>query len=138
MVCTYKHQAAPYTAYATNVSNTTVTNDCYEYSDSTNTTATGETPHNTAFDIVIRVGAAKNDCCYTANSTWNENYMWLNGSCASIGLTADTNFTERFVAQDGKYYCYVQYYVTNTTGFVISEGESFNLSAVRLYVQRLS
>lgn len=129
----YPHQATPGTAYASNLSNATA----YEYSDTGNTTATRETPYSTTFDIIIKVGITNEDGYYTANQTRNPNYNWCLLTCTDLSISADTNMTEVFIGNTTTYAWY-QYYMNNGgSGYTISEGQSFNITSVKYYVQRI-
>lgn len=131
----YPHSATPLTTYAANLSNATA----YEYSDSYNTSATRETPYGTTFDIVVKVGGEKDDVCTSSNGTWNESMCWALVTCAGLSIGADTNMTEKFIAQDGTYYCWIHYYLNNGgAGYTITEAQSFNVTGFKYYVQRLS
>jgi hypothetical protein len=129
----YPHQASPGTAYATNLSNATA----YEYSDSGNVSATGETPYSTTFDIVLKVGITDEDGQWTRNNTWNPDYAWMLLTCADLGIGADTNMTEIEIANTSTY-CWRHYYLNNGgSGYTIIEGQNFNITSVKYYVQRI-
>lgn len=129
----YPHQADPGTAYATNLSNATA----YEYSDSGNTSATGETPFETTFDIVLKVGVTNEDGQWTSNSTWNDAYMWINLTCADLSISADTDMNETEIANTSSYR-WMHYWLNNNgAGYTVAEGASFNVTSVKFYVQRI-
>jgi hypothetical protein len=52
----YPHQAVPGTAYQSNLSNDSALGGAYEFYDYLNNEMTNETPHSTAFDVVIKMG----------------------------------------------------------------------------------
>jgi len=129
----YPHQADPGTAYASNLSNATA----YEYSDSGNVSATGETPFSTTFDIVFKVGVTDEDGQWTSNSTWNDAYTWLTLTCADLSIGADTNMTEIEIANTASYR-WLHYYMNNGgAGYTIIEGQSFNITSAKYYVKRI-
>lgn len=129
----YPHQADPGTAYASNLSNATA----YEYSDSTNTSATGETPYSTTFDIVLKVGVTDEDGTWSSNGTWNDGYMWMLLTCSDLSIGADTNMTEIEIANKASYR-WMHYYLNNAdAGYTIIEAQSFNITSAKLYVQRI-
>ncbi len=127
----YPHQAVPATAYASNLSNATA----YEYSDSVNTSATGETPHTTTFDLVLKVGITDEDGKNT--SGWQMGWTWMLLTCADLSIGADTNMTEVHIGNSSTY-AWNHYYLNNGgAGYTITENEKFNVTAVKYYVQRI-
>ena len=127
------HEADPETAYATNQSNATA----YEYSDSGNVSATGETPFETTFDILIKVGVTDEDGQWSSNNTWNDAYMWLNLTCADLSISADTDMNETEIANTSSYR-WMHYWLNNAgAGYTITEGESFNITSAKYYVMRI-
>jgi hypothetical protein len=134
-VMIYPHQPTPATAYASNLSNASA----YEYSDSYNTSMTGQTPFSTTFDIVVKVGGTCNDVSYSNNQTWNPNYAWMLMTCTDLGITADSNMTELLIGQNNTGYCWIHYYLNNATaGYQINEGASYNITSCKFYVSRLT
>lgn len=129
----YPHQADPATAYASNLSNATA----YEFSDVGNTTCTGETPYSTTFDIAIKVGATNEDTYYTANQTKNDAWNWCLLTCADLGIGADTNMSQICIGNNTDYVWYHYYLNNGGAGYTITEGQSFNITAVKYYVQRI-
>jgi len=129
----YPHQEDPATAYSVNLSNATA----YEYSDVGNTSATGETPYSTTFDIVIKCGVTNEDGYWTGNQSRNADYNWCLITCADLSISADTNMTEVFIGNSTTY-AYYHYYMNNGgAGYTITEGQSFNVTSVKFYVQRI-
>ena len=129
----YPHQADPATAYASNLSNATA----YEFSDVGNTSCTGETPYSTTFDLVIKVGVTDDDGYYTSNGTRNPDYNWCLLTCSDLSIGADTNMTEVFIGNNTDYAWYHYYLNNGGAGYTIIEGESFNVTSVKFYVQRI-
>ena len=129
----YPHQGDPGTAYASNLSNASA----YEYSDSGNASCTGETPYSTTFDIVVKVGVTDEDGYYTGNGTREPGWNWCLLTCADLGISADTNMTEQFIGNTTSYAWYHYYLNNGGSGYTIIEGESFNVTSVKFYVQRI-
>lgn len=129
----YPHQADPGTAYASNLSNATA----YEFSDVGNTSATGETPYSTTFDLVIKVGVTDEDGYYTSNGTRNAGYNWMLLTCADLSIGADTNMSEQFIGNTTDYAWYHYYLDNGGSGYTITDGESFNVTSAKYYVQRI-
>jgi hypothetical protein len=127
----YPHQAVPATAYASNLSNATA----YEFSDVGNASCTGETPSGTTFDIVVKVGVDDSD---GENGTvWMDSWTWCLITCADLSIGANTNMTEIQLANTSEYAWY-QYYMNNGgAGYTIAEGQAFNVTSVKLYVNRI-
>ena len=130
------HSATPTTDYAVNVTNTTGGNaNCYEFSDTVNTSCTGETPHTTTFDIIVKVGITDEDGHNT--SGWIEGWNWCLLTCADLSIGADTNMSEIEIGNTTTYAWY-HYYLDNTgSGYTITENEAFNITSVKFYVQRI-
>lgn len=129
----YPHQANPATTYASNLSNASA----YEFSDIGNTSCTGETPYGTAFDIYVKCGVTNEDGYWTENQTRNPAYNWCLLTCADLGIGANTNMTEVFIANNSAYAWYGYYLNNGHAGYTISEGESFNVTSVKFYVSRI-
>ncbi len=132
------HSANPTVEYASNVTNGTINSNCYEWSDFWNTTATGETPYSTTFDIVIKTGVTNEDGQWTSNNTWNPDYNWLLLTCADLSIGADTNMTEIEIANTSSYAWYHYYDDNGGSGYTITEGQSFNITSAKFYVQRIT
>jgi len=129
----YPHAAVPATTYASNLSNATA----YEFSDTGNTTAEDETPYSTTFDIVIKAGVTNEDGYYTGNQTRSEGYQWCLATCSELSIGADTNMTEQFIGNSTNYAWY-HYYLNNAgSGYTTTEGQYFNVTGVKFYVQRI-
>lgn len=127
----YPHQASPAVAYASNLSNATA----YEFSDSYNTSCTGQTPYSTTFDIVIKVGVTDEDG--SNSSGWQENFTWMHLTCADLGIAANTNISQRLIGS-GPNYAYYQYFINNGgAGYTITENQDFNVTSAKHYVRRL-
>lgn len=131
------HSDDPTTEYANNLTNGTTNSNCYEWSDLGNVSATGETPYNTNFDIVLKVGITNEDGQWSHNSSWNPGYNWMLLTCANLSISADTNMSEIQIANNTNYAWY-QYYLNNAgAGYTIIEGQDFNITSVKYYVQRI-
>jgi len=131
------HSANPTDEYCNNITNGTINSNCYEWSDVGNTSPTGETPYSTNFDILFKVGITNEDGQWTSNSTWNEGYLWMLLTCADLSIGADTNMTIIEIANTSTYAWY-HFYLNNAgSGYTITEGQSFNITSVKYYVQRI-
>ena len=129
----YPHQSNPTNVYDTNLSNASA----YEFSDLGNATCTGETPYSTAFDLVWKVQVTNEDGYWTDNQSRNPDYNWLLATCADLGISADTNCSEYFIANNTELAFY-HYYLNNSgSGYTISEGDYFNITSSKFYVQRI-
>jgi len=127
----YPHQASPGTAYASNLSNSSA----YEYADCGNCSMTGETPHSTTFDIVVKVGITDEDG-YNS-SGWQMGWTWMLMTCADLSIGADTNMSEVHIGNSSTY-AWNHYYLNNGgSGYTIVENEAFNITSAKYYVQRI-
>jgi len=121
----YPHQADPGTAYASNLSNSSA----HEYSDSLNCSLTGETPYNTAVDIVYKFQICADDGYNSSGATWENSWIraYCNESLAwSISAEAMTLVS---ISNDGTSHRWVHFYLNNGgSGYQLSKGESFNVS----------
>jgi hypothetical protein len=129
----YPHQAVPGTAYASNLSNASA----YEYSDIGNTSCTGETPYMTAFDIVVKIGIDDSDGKNTTSGLWDNTYLYCLVTCSELSIGAGTNMTEKQIANYSGYAWYHYYMNNGGAGYTVSEGESFNVTGIKLYVNRI-
>jgi hypothetical protein len=129
----YPHSGDPGTDYASNLSNASA----YEFGDVGDAACTGETPYSTAFDIVIKCGVTNEDGYYTGNQSINAGYNWCLLTCADLGIGADTNMTEQLIGNNTDYAWYHYYLNNGGSGYTIVEGQSFNVTSVKFYVQRI-
>ena len=127
----YPHQGSPATAYASNLSNGTA----YEYADCTNCSMTGETPHTTTFDIVLKTGITDEDG--KNSSGWQQDWTYAWVTCADLSISADTNMTEVHIGNSSTY-AWNHYYMNNGgSGYTITENQAFNITSVKYYVFRV-
>lgn len=77
----YPHQADPATAYATNLSSDTA----YEYIDALSGEMTGETPHSTTHDYVLKLVVNDTVAYNTSSASWEPTWIFMN-------MTMDYNF----------------------------------------------
>jgi len=125
----YPHQADPNTAYSTNLSNSSA----YEYSDTLNAEMIGETPYDTAFDIVIKVRVNKTHAWNSTGNKWMLEWIYMHITCTDLGIPADTNMTEIEIANNSEY-IWVHYYMNNAgNGYTITHNEKFNISSIKFY-----
>jgi len=121
----YPHQGDPGTAYASNLSNASA----YEYSDSLNASMTGETPYNTAFDIVFKFQVGGDEGYNTSASAWVDEWVraYLNETI-SLSISAEA-MTEVVIGTDGSSNRWYHYYLNNSgSGYTLSKGEKTNMS----------
>jgi len=129
----YPHQANPSSAYASNLS----TSNAYEYATSGDVACTGETPFNTPFDIVVKVGVNVTDGWNTTSNKWDNNYMWCLLTCSNLSIASNTNMSEIEIKNTSSYR-WMHYYLNNGgSGYTISEGQKFDVTDVQLWVKRL-
>lgn len=129
----YPHQADPATAYASNLSNASA----YEFSDVGNASCTGETPYNTAFDVILKVGVTDDDGKNTTTGFYDPSYVWLTITCADLSIGADTNMTEIHLGNTSTYGWW-QYYMNNGgAGYTVTEGQDFNITSTKFWVMRI-
>lgn len=127
----YPHSATPLTTYAANLSNATA----YEFSDTGDAVCTGETPAGSTFDLVVKVGINDDDG-YNVTE-WEDGWTWCLLTCADLSIGANSNMTEKQIANTSTYAWY-QYYLNNGgAGYTVGEGVSFNVTSVKYYVQRI-
>ena len=121
----YPHQADPGTAYASNLSNASA----YEYTDSVNSSMTGETPFSTTFDVVIKWGWNATHDWNSTGSVWEDSWVWLVTTCSVLSISANTNMTELEIANATGSYRYMHYYLNNGgAGYTISQSQKFNFT----------
>jgi len=127
-IMVYPHQADPGTAYASNLSS----GNAYEYSDSTNCELTGETPHSTAVDFVMKVRVNNTDGYNASGTTWEDSWVRANMTIDFdfLGDESDTAMTEQEIATAGTTYKFYNYYLNNAgSGYTLSKGETFNITS---------
>ena len=138
------HEADPYTAYETNLTNATGSVLAYGLLSSYGVgNLSGNVPYDTAFDIVVRVRWNRTHAYSTNNETWM--LPWVNASLtasndagattyfpiSAVGM-GEVNVSGQTPAEDLTY-LYVQYYIqakaaVNGTGLQISHGDTVNCS----------
>jgi len=125
-VMSYPRAADPSTTYASNLSNATA----YEFYDGLNSEMTGETPYDTAFDLVIKVGVNTTHAWNSTGSSWE--LGWVNATllCADLNFSSDVAMSEVQIATSTSW-LFVHYYIQDAdggqgNGFQISHGETFN------------
>jgi len=131
----YPHSADPGTDYASNLSNATA----YEYSDSTNTELTGETPYDTAFDFVMKFRVNTTVGYNTSSSSWMDSWVRANITCDfdyATDIGANTSMTVIQIGNNSNYAWYHAYILDHDggagSGFTITKDESFNVSLVTM------
>lgn len=130
-IMVYPHQADPGTAYASNLSNATA----YEYSDSTDCELTGETPWGVTVDFVKKIRINNTDGYNSSGSQWQDDWSRANISVDFDFLSdiSDSAMTKVVIGTDGTTYRWYNCYINNGgSGYTITKGESFNITALTL------
>jgi len=125
---TYPHQGVPGTAYASNLSNATA----YEYSDSIDTELTGETPHTTTFDFVMKFRVNQTVGYNVSSSTWETSWVRSNITCDfdyATDIGADSVMTIVQIATSTDYAYYHAYINNANAGYQITHDEKFNVTS---------
>lgn len=124
---TYTHQAAPATAYATNLT----TGASYEYyTAALSGEATGETPHSTAFDYVVKIRVNDTVGYNTTSSLWEPAWTYLNIS-VDYDFGADIAWTQMTLVEtaNNSNFAWYQGYINNGgAGYTLSQNQKFNCS----------
>ena len=127
-IMVYPHSGNPGTDYQSNLSNATA----YEYSDSTSGELTGETPFNTAVDYVMKVRVNKTDGYNESGSSWQNDWVRANITIDFdyASDVSDLGMTEVEIGTGGSYRWY-HYYANNAgSGYQITKGETFDITAL--------
>ena len=128
-VMSYPHQADPGTAYASNLSNATA----YEFYDGTDSEMTGETPYDTTFDLVVKIGVNATHGWNSTGSTWEMGWINATLTCADLSISQDTACSEQQI-NAGDDWNYVHYYLDNSgSGYTRSHGETFNVTSFEFW-----
>ena len=126
----YPHSATPATTYASNLSNATA----YEYSDSLNAEMTGETPHTTAFDFVLKFRVNDTVAYNVSGSKWMDTWVRANITCDfdfAADIAADTAMTIVQIANGTDFAWYHAYVNNGGVGYQITHNEKFNVTSVK-------
>jgi len=127
MFSTYPNQAVPATAYATNLT----TGNCYEYyTAALSGEATGETPHSTAFDYVVKIRVNDTVGYNTTSSAWEPSWTFLNIS-VNYDFGTDISWTQMTLVEvtNNSNFCWYQGYINNGgAGYTLSQNQKFNAS----------
>ena len=110
--------------YNVNLSNATA----YEFSDSINSSMTGETPYETTFDLLWKFQVNSTDGYNTSASAWQDGWVraYLNETLLSISAEA---MTEIVIGTEATTYRWYYYCLNNSgSGYTISKGEKLNMS----------
>ena len=126
----YPHQAVPYTAYKTNLTNASA----YAYG-SLNATLTGSVPSGTAFDIVVKVRYNATHAFNTTSTDWVLSWTRGNITCASLSIGAYTAMSQSIIAANNASaggatdYMFEHYWINNAdAGYTISHGQTINVT----------
>lgn len=129
------YAATPLTTYNANISNATA----YEFSDSINSTMTGETPYDTVFDVAHRHRFNVTDLYNSTGSTWELDWVYLNITCADLGIATAITMEEIEIVNNSEF-AWVTFYIQDAdggagTGFTITHDEKVN-ATYQLYIFR--
>ena len=125
----YPHQGAPGTAYASNLSNATA----YEFSDSLNGEMTGDTPHSTTFDFVMKFRVNDTVGYNTTSSSWEITWVRANITCDfdfATDIPADSAMTIVEIANNTDFAWYHGYINNAAAGYEITHNEKYNCSSL--------
>ena len=120
----YPHTDNMQDAYNVNLSNATA----YEYSDSINSSMTGETPYETTFDIILKFRVNSTDGYNSSAGAWQDGWVraYLNETLLSISAE---QMTEVVIGTEATTYRWYHYCLNNSgAGYTISKGEKLNMS----------
>lgn len=123
----YPHQAAPATAYASNLSNAS----SYEWLYSLNGSATGETPYSTAVDYVVELIVNDTVGYNESSSAWEPtNFVFMNIT-VDFDWSSDvawTRMTAVEVANNSDFAWYNLYINNAGAGYQYAKNEDANIS----------
>jgi hypothetical protein len=127
----YPHQADPGTAYATNLT----TGASYEYILSLSGVMTGETPHSTLYDYVVKIVVNDTVGYNTTSSSWEPDWIYMNMS-VDLNFGSDIPWTQMTLVEttNTSDFCWYQGYLNNGgAGYTLSQNQktnsSFNMTA---------
>ena len=114
-----------------NHTNTSYAN-CFEFYDYGNNSMTGETPFNTAFDILILYRYNQAVSYNSTSGIYEIDWVHMNITCSDLSINSPLTMEEVEIGTDGTYF-YVAYYVQDSdggagTGFTIAQNENFNMT----------
>jgi hypothetical protein len=130
---TYAHQAAPGTAYKTNLSNSSALS--YEYRDALNGEMSHETPYSTAFDFVVKFRVNTTVGYNTSGSRWMDSWVRANITCNfqfATDIPALSAMTIVQIVNNSNYAWYHGYINNAHAGYQITKGETFNVTTLRV------
>jgi hypothetical protein len=108
----------------------------YEYGIG-NQSALGSTPFATAFDILVKVEISYADGYNQTTSVWDLNYSWITLTCADLAVVANTNMSEKAIANSGISKQWRHYWMNNSNaGYTIVLGQKFNITSIKYWVRR--
>jgi hypothetical protein len=127
----YPHSTDPTNDYAVNLSNGTA----YEYSDSLNAEMTGETPHSTLHDYIMKFRVNDTVAYNTSSSQWEDSWVRANITIDfdfATDVASDTNMSIIQIANNSDFAWYHAYIQGNgdSAGFTITHNEKFNVTSV--------
>lgn len=123
---TYPHQAAPATAYASNLSNASA----FEYTEEIDQEMAGETPHSTTFDFVYKIQLNDTVNYNTSGSKYMPSWVYANIS-VDFDFAADPGWEAMTLVEihnDSDHVWYNCYLNNGGSGYTITHAETFNLT----------
>jgi hypothetical protein len=121
----YPHSADPGTDYATNITE----GAAYAYGH-LNSTATGNVPYDTTFDIVVKVRYNATHAKCSSNATWMMGWVNATIRCPDLGINSNTTMSKINITA-GVDFIWVHYYMNNGgAGYTISHGETVNATHI--------
>lgn len=129
------YAATPLTTYNANISNATA----YEFTDSINSTMTGQTPYDTATDVAHRHRFNVTDLWNSTASAWELDWVYLNITGSTYGIASPITMEEIEIANNSQY-IWVTFYIQDAdggagTGFLLDRSEQVN-ATYQLYIFR--
>jgi hypothetical protein len=120
----YPHQAAPGTAYHSNLSNTTA----YEYRDSLNGELTGETPYTVFYDYIYKFRVNTTVGYNTSGSKWMDSWVraYLAVDFTWQADVGNTSMTIIQITNTSTYAWYHAYLNNGGTGYQLAKNEKDN------------
>ena len=133
----YPHSGTPATTYASNLSNATA----YEYRDTLNGEANGDTPYSTAFDVLIKFRVNDTVGYNVSSSSWEISWVRANMTIDFDYATDTAALQEMTIVEIANnsdfawYHGYLQDHDGGAgSGFQITHGERYNCTAIQAQV----
>lgn len=129
----YPHQASPGTAYASNLSNSSLGGGAYEFRDLLDGEMTNETPYNTPYDKVVKFVVNDTVGYNVSGSRWEDSWVRANLTCDFDYATdiSDESMTIVQIANTSSLAWYHGYLNNAAAGYQITKDEKFNITEVK-------